>query len=77
MMVGLFIVKRLKVVNLMGVLFSWVRKVVIYIGNNMFSYCNICVKDKEFFQELINFNLFKFKFYVVVFLSFICVNGIK
>lgn len=60
MMVGLFIVKRLKVVNLMGVLFSWVRKVVIYIGNNMFSYCNICVKDKEIFLELIliylNFN---------------------
>lgn len=69
MMVGLFIVKRLKVVNLMGVLFSWVRKVVIYMENNMFSYCNICVKDKEIFLELILIYL-NFNFMLLFFLKF-------
>lgn len=68
MMVGLSTVKRPKAVNPMGALLSWVRKVVIYIGNNTSSHCNICVKDKETFPESIlihlNFNsmlLFLFK----------------
>lgn len=65
MMVGLSTVKRPKAVNPMGALLSWVRKVVIYIGYNTSSHCNICVKDKEPFQESINSNPFKFHFYGV------------
>lgn len=68
MMVGLSTVKRPKAVNPMGALLSWVRKMVIYIGNNTSSHCSICVKDKETFPESIlihlNFNsmlLFLFK----------------
>lgn len=66
MMVGLSTVKRPKAVNPMGVLLSWVRKVVIYMENNTSSHCNICVKDKETFPESIlihlNFNSMLFFF---------------